>query len=357
MRNQAFSGHPEVGYTNQSQCEFMLCTRFNELAYCRLLPHIDGCNPASAIAVAYTSIPNYGSAHNMAHRNTVLVRLIMCLGLLASSTYGNDVIFEAGIEYASPGGESLKLNMARPVSDAITSRPAVICIHGGGFVGGNRNAWNDFAKRLAENGYVAVTISYRLSPKHKWPAHIHDCRSAVRWLRANSDRYGIHPNRIGAMGTSAGGHLAQFLAVTNGVAEFRGDHTHLDQSSHITCCAAWSQASDFTREFGIWEQAPDILPKILGAKLSAETRHIYVRASPLFWATPSSAPSLLIHGTEDNEVLFTQSVWMYERLRSAEVDTRLVSIVGGGHSLSGKHRQQAELATLEFFNRVLMPSN
>jgi acetyl esterase/lipase len=286
------------------------------------------------------------------------LRAIVCVGLLAGSTYGSDVLFEEGTEYARPDGESLKLNLARPAGDATdtTRRPAVICIHGGGFVGGDRSAWNDFARRLAENGYVAVTISYRLSPKHKWPMHIHDCRAAIRWLRANADRYGINPNRIGAMGSSAGGHLAQFLAVTNGVVEFRGDHTHLDQPSDITCSAAWSQASDFTREFGIWDQASEVFPKILGEKLTAETRRIYVRASPLFWATPAAAPSLIVHGTEDKEVLFAQSVWMYERLRSAEVETQLVPIVGGGHSLVGEHREHAECATLEFFNRVLMQS-
>ena len=280
--------------------------------------------------------------------------LLACVGLLTGSTFANDVLFKEGIEYANPSGESLQLNMARPsVRDGV-KRPAVVCIHGGGFVGGSRNAWNGFARRLAKRGYLAVTISYRLSPKHRWPAHIHDCRAAIRWLRAHAERYGIDSTRIAAMGTSAGGHLAQFLAVTNGVAEFRGDHTHLDQPSDITCCAAWSQASDFTREFGIWDKAADVFPKILGEELSVETRRIYVRASPLFWATPAAAPSLIIHGTRDKEVLFAQSVWMYERLRSAEVDTRLVAIEGGGHSLSGKYREQAERATLEFFDRVLM---
>ena len=285
-----------------------------------------------------------------------VLHAIAYIGLLACSASGNEVLFEEGIEYAQPGGESLQLNMARPAGDQVDTprRPAVICIHGGGFVGGDRSAWNDFTKRLARDGYVAITISYRLSPKHQWPAHIHDCRAAIRWLRANAERYRIDPDRIGAMGTSAGGHLAQFLAVTNGVAEFRGDHTHLDQRSDITCIAAWSQASDFTREFGIWDQAPDVFPKILGAKLSVETRRRYVRASPLFWATPACAPSLIIHGTEDKEVLFAQSVWMYERLRSAEVDSRLLPIAGGGHSLAGAHREQAERATLKFFNRVLM---
>ena len=283
-----------------------------------------------------------------------LLIAVALLGLCSRSSVGADIEFLKGLEYAKPGGESLKLNLAHPTKGP--RRPAVICIHGGGFVGGDRSAWDGFVRRLAKRGYVAVTISYRLSPRHKWPAHIHDCRAAIRWLRANADRYGIDPGQIGAMGTSAGGHLAQFLAVTNGVAEFGGDHTHLDQPSDIRCCAAWSQASDFTREFGIWDQANDVFPKILGVKLNAETRRIYVRASPLFWATPAAAPSLIVHGTHDQEVLFAQSVWMYERLRSAEVDTEFVPIRGGGHSLKGPHREQAEQATLRFFDRILRGS-
>lgn len=283
---------------------------------------------------------------------SVAVLIVSTWAITRSST-GSEIEFEPDIEFARPAPEtSLKLNLARPAQGA-GPFPAVVCIHGGGFTGGTRDQWDSFARRLAGEGYVAVTIDYRLSPRSRWPAHIHDCKAAVRWLRASAAKYRIDPDRIGAMGNSAGGHLAQFLAVTNDVREFDGDHTELDQSSRVTCVAAWGQASDFTREYGIWKQAPEAFKAFLGEELTVDSRRLHIQASPLFWATPNAAPSLIIHGTEDKDVLFAQSVWMYERLKSAEVETELVPIVGGGHGLAGEHLKQAEEATLKFFRRYL----
>lgn len=264
---------------------------------------------------------------------------------------GSEIQFTPDIIFAEPAGETLRLNLARPADDTDGPYPVVVCIHGGGFSGGTRTDYDDLCRRFAERGYVAVTIDYRLSPKHKWPVHIHDCKAAIRWLRAHASHYAIDPAKIAAMGSSAGGHLAQFLAVTNDVREFDGDHTHLDQSSRITCVAAWSQASDFTREYGVWKGAAEAFRGFLGAELTAETRRTHVRASPLFWVTPNAAPTLIIHGTKDEEVLFLQSVWIYEKLRSAEVDVELIPIEGGGHGLAGPHQEQAEQAMFRFFDR------
>jgi acetyl esterase/lipase len=265
--------------------------------------------------------------------------------------FGSEIQFTPDIVFGEPAGETLRLNLARPAEDQAAPFPAVICIHGGGFSGGTRTDYDDLCRRFARRGYVALTIDYRLSPKHKWPAHIHDCKAAIRWLRAHAEEYRVDPERIAAMGSSAGGHLAQFLAVTNDVREFDGDHTHRDQSSRITCVAAWSQASDFTREYGIWKGAAEAFRGFLGDELTSETRRTHVRASPLFWVTPNAAPTLIIHGTLDQEVLFLQSVWIYEKLRSAEVDVELLPIEGGGHGLAGRHQEQAEQGMFRFFDR------
>ncbi|WP_010584572.1 alpha/beta hydrolase [Schlesneria paludicola] len=254
------------------------------------------------------------------------------------------------VMFAEVAGETLKLNLASPARGE-GPFATIVCIHGGGFSGGRREDYDALCRKFAARGYVAATIDYRLSPKHRWPAHIHDCKAAIRWLRAHAVEYGIDVDRIGAMGSSAGGHLSQFLAVTNDVREFDGDHTHLDQSSHVQCVAAWAQASDFTREYGVWKGAAEAFRGFLGAELTAESRRLHVRASPLFWVTPNSAPTLLIHGTADQDVLFVQSAWIYERLLSAEVKTKLVPIEGGGHGLTGAHLAQAEQATFDFFDQ------
>jgi len=254
------------------------------------------------------------------------------------------------IAFAEVAGETLELNLARPATGS-GPFPTVMCIHGGGFSGGRRQDCDDLCRKFALRGYVAATIDYRLSPKHRWPAHIHDCKAAIRWLRANAVKYAIDIDRIASTGSSAGGHLSQFLAVTNDVREFDGDHTCLDQSSRVNCVAAWAQASDFTREYGVWKEAPEAFRGFLGVELTAQTRRLHVRASPLFWVTPNAAPTLLVHGTADQDVLFVQSVWIHERLLSAEVETRLVPIEGGGHGLTGDHLQQAEQATFDFFDQ------
>ena len=131
------------------------------------------------------------------------------------------VVFERDIEFANPDSQHLHVNVARPKGgDGL--RPAVVCIHGGGFRAGKRESYDRLCVTLAERGYVAITVTYRLAPAYPFPAAVLDCKAAVRWLRANAAKYHVDPARIGVTGGSAGGHLAQFLGVTAGVKEFEG---------------------------------------------------------------------------------------------------------------------------------------
>src|SRR5262245_581009 len=134
------------------------------------------------------------------------------------------VVFQRDIEYASPGDQHLQLNLARPKTGE-GPFPAVVCIHGGGFRAGSREGYNATILKLAQNGYVAITVSYRLAPKFQFPAAVQDTKAAVRWLRTNASKYHLDPDRIGVTGGSAGGHLAQFLGVTADVKEFEGDQS------------------------------------------------------------------------------------------------------------------------------------
>src|SRR5205814_9172435 len=106
----------------------------------------------------------------------------------------DNVLFEKEIEYSNPDDQHLQLNMARPKTGE-GPFPVVVCIHGGGFRAGHRDGYNDLCLKLAQRGYVAVTVSYRLAPKYQFPAAVHDTKAAVRWLRANAKKYGIDPNR------------------------------------------------------------------------------------------------------------------------------------------------------------------
>src|SRR5262245_52565746 len=105
---------------------------------------------------------------------------------------------ERDIVYGKGGREDLRLNLAAPKGKG--PFPAVVCIHGGGWFQGQRQDMDSMTELLARRGYVAVTVSYRLAPKARFPAQIEDCKAAVRWLRANAAKYKINPDRIGAIG-------------------------------------------------------------------------------------------------------------------------------------------------------------
>jgi acetyl esterase/lipase len=263
------------------------------------------------------------------------------------------VVFEQGIEYANPDGQHLQLDMARPESGE-GPFPTVLCIHGGGFRAGTRDGYHDLCQRLAARGYVAVTITYRLAPQYPFPAAVHDCKAAVRWLRAHAGQYRIDPERIGVTGGSAGGHLAQFLGVTSGVGQFEGDEGNLDQSSSVACVVNVYGPSDFTKSYGKSVDAAEVLPLFLGGNLDQERRR-HIVASPLYWVTPAAAPTLCIHGTEDAYVAHEQAVWIIQRLKAAEVEAELLTLEGAGHGFQGADAERADAALFAFFDKHLKP--
>ena len=129
---------------------------------------------------------------------------------IASAAEGREpkIRVERDIVYGKAGRVELRLNIASPAKGN-GPFPAVVCIHGGGFRAGKRESYDGLCVKLAERGYVAATMTYRLAPQHKFPAAVHDTKAAVRWLRGKAATYKINPDKIGVTGGSAGGHLAQ----------------------------------------------------------------------------------------------------------------------------------------------------
>jgi acetyl esterase/lipase len=291
-------------------------------------------------------------------RLSVIVAAVLVPGATAPAqkapsppTVPSTVVFEPNLEYANPDGQHLQLDLARPKL-ATGPHPAIICIHGGGFRAGSRQGYDGLCIRLAEQGYVAVTVSYRLAPKYPFPAAVHDVKAAVRWLRANARKYHIDPDRIGATGGSAGGHLAQFLGVTADVKQFEGTGGNPEQSSRVACVVNVYGPSDFTKSYGKSVDAAQVLPLFLGGNLET-ARHQHIVASPISWVTPSAAPTLCLHGTEDKYVAHEQAVWLVDRLKSVDVEAELVTLQGAGHGFKGKDAETAEKAMLAFFARHL----
>ena len=264
------------------------------------------------------------------------------------------VVAQAGIEYSNVGGK-MEMDIVRPSDSSGAPRPAVLMVHGGGFRAGKRESYLPMAARLAERGYVAATVTYRFSPRNQFPAAVEDVKAAVRFLRANAAKYGIDPERIGAMGGSAGGHLALFLGLTAGVAEFEGTGPNLEFSSRVSCVADYYGPTDFTQSYSKSVDAAEVLPMFLGGDLD-HNRLAHIRASPLNWVTPNAAPVLALHGTNDNYVAYEQSVWLVERLLAAGVPAELETISGAGHGFKGADAERADQRTFAFFDKYLKTS-
>ncbi len=285
------------------------------------------------------------------------IRMLLSLapilgGLLAQTppSIPENLQYEAGVAYASADPQQV-MDIVRPRDGQ--RHPAVLCIHGGGFRAGSRKGYLSLCVRLAGHGYVAATADYRLAPGAQFPAAVNDVKAAVRYLRANAARLGIDPERIGAMGGSAGGHLALFLGVTGGVARFEGDGPNRDQSSRVSCVVDYYGPSDLTKSYGRSVDAAEVLPLFLGGDLNhARQRHI--EASPLNWVTPDAAPTLAIQGTRDRYVNYEQSVWIIDRLLAAGVEAELDTIDGADHGFKGADAERAERSMLAFFDRHLM---
>jgi acetyl esterase/lipase len=280
--------------------------------------------------------------------------MMAAVPVVAAPVVPETVAWQEAIEYAAPDGTPLLLNMATP-RDGAGPFPAIVCIHGGGFRAGKRESHDALCVKLAERGYVAATVSYRLAPDHQFPAAVHDVKAAVRWLRAHAADYRIDPARIGALGTSAGGSLAQLLGVTAHVPRFEGEGGNPEQPSDVACVVNIYGANDFTKSYGRSKDAHEVLPLWFGGDLSTH-RARHIEGSPLFWVTPAAAPTRCIHGTEDDHVALEQSQWLIEQLVAAAVPADLVVLEGAGHGFKGADATRAKQAIFTFFDIHLKPT-
>jgi acetyl esterase/lipase len=281
----------------------------------------------------------------------IVLTMTSSLRAQAPAQVPDTVIVEKGIEYANPDDQHLQLNLARPKTGD-GPFPAIVCIHGGGFRAGKRESYDGLIVRLAEQGYVAITVAYRLAPKYQFPAAVHDTKAAVRWVRANAAKYKIDPSRIGTTGGSAGGHLAQFLGVTAGVKEFEGDGGNPGESSAVACVVNVYGPSDFTKSYGKSVDAAEVLPLFLGGNLE-KARKLHLKASPLYWVTPVAAPTLCIHGTLDKYVAHEQAVWLVDKMNAAGAEAELLTLEGAGHGFKGLDAETADKALMAYFNKKL----
>ena len=245
----------------------------------------------------------------------------------------SDVRIERDLEYLGPDRkEKADLYLPKPRPDDQRG-PAVLIIHGGGWVGGDKGAKREIniGTTLASHGYVAMSINYVLAPTSQpqaaWPRNLHDCKTAVRWLKLNADRLRINPDRIGVIGGSAGGHLAAMVGVT-------GPEAGLDPDGP---------------QSGPSYQVRAVVDMYGPLQIRTDSK-----TSPVAYLDKNDPPFLLLHGTADKTVPVAASEQLAQALAKADIPHQLVIIEGAPHTfdLQPKQRDLRPLV-LEFFDKHL----
>jgi len=249
------------------------------------------------------------------------------------------VIVERDVEYGRAGDRKLVLDVIRPKEPAEGPLPVIVWIHGGAWRAGDKSSGSmRLAPYAASGEYFCASVGYRLSGEAVWPAQIHDCKAAIRWLRVNAEKLGIDPERIGVWGSSAGGHLVSLLGTSGGVKKLEGDCGAPGQSSRVTCVVDFCGPSDFVtiskaRE-GAGRNANGPIELLLGGTVDQKHDEA-VAASPITHVSPDDPPFLIVHGTEDSTVPIDQAERLALALKKAGVEATFVKVQGGGHGFGG----------------------
>ena len=264
---------------------------------------------------------------------------------------------ELDIPYAFGGrtNPSQRLDIIYP-SVGEAPYKVIMVFHGGGWAYGNKDSETISSIMLATTqGYAVVSVNYRLSNQAVWPAPLFDAKAAVRFIRANAEKYKLDATNIVAWGNSAGGHVAEMLGATNGIPEYEDlAMGSAKSSSDVQGIVSWygvSDMSDFPTlkepanlEMGFNTQIPEYKEKAQ-------------KASPLYLVTKNFPPTLLVHGTNDQVVPYRQSVKLLEAIKNACNDDRasLKTFDGAGHGDAVIKTWNNVMDNLNFVDKVLWP--
>ena len=242
------------------------------------------------------------------------------------------------IRYVKGGHERQSLDLALPIKRKSNSPlPVIAFIHGGAWRAGNKDNGLSQLYELLESGqYAGVSIGYRLSQHAKWPAQIHDCKAALRWVKANAKKYGLDGRRIAVHGTSAGGHLVALLGTSAGVPEMDGSiGLHMDISTEVRCVLNYYGPTNFLRmndfKSRIDHDAADSPESQLIGGAIQDNKIKTLTANPITYIDSEDAPFLIMHGTDDMLVPYNQSVLLDKALKKSGVPSVFLTIKGGKH--------------------------
>lgn len=293
-------------------------------------------------------------------RIVVWVRIVIVLMIVSEIAQADDLSVEKDIVYAQRNGVELKLDIAR-LRDSRGLAPAIVFIHGGGWRYGHRGLYLDEAQEAARRGYVAATVSYRLTDpdeagraRNPFPAQIGDVKTALRWLRLHAIEYHIDPDRMGVMGKSAGGHLSLLAGTTDPSNGLEGQANKPDASSRVQAVVNHFGPTDMVSLYESSPKARELLVVLLSGTL-AEQEAEYRRASPATYVGADDPPMLTIHGSDDKVVPVEQARQFDRAMQAAGADHTLMVIPGAGHGFKDEISMQADEASFAFFDEHLKP--
>lgn len=266
-------------------------------------------------------------------------------------------------------GRTEKLDVYLPLATTNELRPALVWIHGGGWRGGTKNEARakNVCGTLAEAGYVAVSIDYRLGDG-AWPTNLHDCKNAVRFLRANATKYGLDPRRIAVAGGSAGGHLALMVALTANDPALEPAAPYPGISSDVRCVVNFYGVTNLLTRRRAADKGDATATqalvagsmKLFGAE--APDADVLRIASPVTHARKDSPPMLTLHGKADPTVDYHQGEELDRVARERGARHELILFEGIGHTFDLQTWAKKPLprdlrpVVLEFLARNLQPA-
>ena len=214
------------------------------------------------------------------------------------------------------GHEKWVLDLAVPDNFGEEIRPAIVLVHGGGWRAGSKQerVFRELLLDYAFQGYVTISIDYRLNQDAAFPACIEDVKCAVRWLKAHAKELKIDPERIGAFGHSAGAHLALMLAVSSENSALEGDGPWQEFSSSITCAVGGSAPTEIGNPNNPWSEHPEWWP--------------------IGYISSNNPPILLLQGDEDPIVKEPLVTDYYDKMIAAGANVEYIRVPGLGHDVS-----------------------
>jgi acetyl esterase/lipase len=270
-----------------------------------------------------------------------------------AARFSDSIKAELDIPYAGTDNPRQRLDLYLPkVRKDDKPLPVVVYIHGGAWRAGDKRGGYGMVAPLVESGdFVGVSVGYRLTGEAIWPAQIHDCKAAIRWLRGNAKKYNFDPGRIGVTGTSAGGHLVAMLGTSGDVPELEGKlGDHLNESSRVQCVVDQFGPTDLLAMGGSHNNPNSPESKLVGGAVQ-ESQEAARSASPTSYVSKNDPPFLFIHGTDDRVVPFHQSELLHAALNKVGVESVLIPVQGGGHGGFGTSEVTQRMR--QFFDKHL----